>query len=138
MSRYQKLIAIVAGLLCSITFCSEQVSALDLNGAWAGDADNCKKVFTKKGAQWVFGENLDVYGSGFIIEGDQIIGKSGRCRIKARKDDGALVNLIAACASDIITQDMQFSLREVDTNTLIRLFPGMDGMEIRFARCPVP
>ena len=46
------------------------------------------------------------------------------------------VNLIAACSSDIMFQNMQFSLKVVDANTLMRLFPGMDGMEIKFVRCP--
>jgi hypothetical protein len=33
---------------------------------------------------------------------------------------------------------VQFSLREVDANAVIRLFPNMDGMEIKYARCPAP
>lgn len=84
-------------------------------------------------------QRADVYGSGFIIEGDHIVGKSGRCQIKERKDNGPDINLIAACASDIMSQRMQFSLREVDANMVTRIFPGMDGvdgMEIKFSRCP--
>lgn len=135
MTRYLKLPAIVATLICASIALPDQANAFDLNGAWAGDADNCKQVFTRKGTQWVFSENSDVYGSGFIIEGDRIIGKSGRCQIKARKDTGAHTNLIASCASDIMSQSMQFSLKEVDANTMTRVFPGMDGMEINFSRC---
>lgn len=136
MTRYLKLPAIVAALICTNIALSDQANAFDLNGAWAGDADNCKQVFARKGTQWVFSENSDVYGSGFIIDGDQITGKNGRCRIKARKDTGALTNLIASCTSDIMSQSMQFSLKEVDANTMTRMFPGMDGMEINFSRCP--
>ena len=110
--------------------------AFDLNGAWATDADNCAKVFVRKGAQISFSDMSDVYGGGFIIEGDQIIGKFGRCRIKAKKDEGTTINLIAACASDIMLSSVQFSLKEVDANSVIRMFPGMDGMEIKYARCP--
>lgn len=111
-------------------------AAFDLNGAWASDADNCSKVFTRKGAQATFTEMSDVYGGGFIVEGDQITGKFARCRIKAKKEDGKTINLVAACASDIMLQSVQFSLREVDANNVIRDFPGMEGMEIRYARCP--
>lgn len=110
----------------------------DLGGAWAGDADNCAKVFVRKGTQVSFSDMSDVYGGGFIIEGDYITGKFARCRIKAKKDEGTTINLVAACASDIMLQNVQFSLKEVDANTLIRLFPGMSGMEIKYARCPVP
>jgi hypothetical protein len=112
--------------------------AFDLNGAWATDADNCAKVFVRKGAQVSFTDMSDVYGGGFIVEGDQIIGKFARCRIKAKKDEGKTVNLIAACASDIMLSSVQFSLKEVDANAVIRVFPNMDGMEIKYARCPAP
>lgn len=127
-----------AAVLGSILALSAQASAFELNGAWAGDADNCTKVFRRNGSQVVFSDNSDVYGSGFIVEGDQMVGKSGRCRIKARKDDGTQINLIAACSSDIMFENMQFSLKVVDANTVMRLFPGMDGMEIKFTRCPAP
>jgi hypothetical protein len=117
---------------------SDKAAAFDLNGAWASDADNCAKVFVRKGAQITFTDMSDVFGGGFIIEGDQITGKFARCRIRAKKDDGATINLVAACASDIMLQNVQFSLREVDANTVIRMFPGMAGMEIKYARCPAP
>lgn len=126
-------------LLCGTSLAVPGVAAaFDLNGAWASDADNCTKVFVRKGAQITFADMSDVYGGGFVIEGDQITGKFARCRIKAKKDDGATINLVAACASDIMLQNVQFSLREVDANTVIRMFPGMGGMEIRYARCPAP
>src|SRR5262245_51711470 len=82
--------------------------ALDLNGAWASDAENYAKVFTRKGTQITFTDMSDVFGGGFIIEGDQITGKFARCRIKAKKDDGKTINLVAACASDIMLQNVQF------------------------------
>ena len=126
-------------LLLGAYFAAPGVSAaFDLNGAWASDADNCAKVFVRKGAQVTFTDMSDVFGGGFIIEGDQITGKFARCRIKAKKDDGTTINLVAACASDIMLQNVQFSLREVDANTVIRMFPGMSGMEIKYARCPAP
>lgn len=117
---------------------SGPAAAFDLNGAWATDADNCAKVFVRKGAQVAFSDMSDVYGGGFIVEGDQITGKYGKCRIKAKKDEGKTINLIAACASDIMLSSVQFSLKEVDANAVIRLFPGMDGMEIKYARCSLP
>jgi hypothetical protein len=125
-------------LLAVAVAMSGPAAAFDLNGAWASDADNCAKVFVRKGAQVTFTDMSDVYGGGFIIEGDQITGKFARCRIKARKDDGNTINLVAACASDIMLQSVQFSLKEADANSVIRMFPGMEGMEIKYARCPAP
>jgi hypothetical protein len=131
--RYVALTMLVLG---GCLAASVEVGAFDLDGAWASDSDNCSKVFVRKGAQISFAEMSDVFGGGFIIEGDQITGKFARCRIKAKRDEGTTINLVAACASDIMLQNVQFSLREVDANTVIRTFPGMSGMEIKYARCP--
>jgi hypothetical protein len=129
--------AVLAALLVGAALAMPgSAAAFDLNGAWASDADNCAKVFARKGTQVSFTEMSDVFGGGFIVEGDQITGKFARCQIKAKKDDGKTINLVAACATDIMLQNVQFSLREVDANNVIRNFPGMEGMEIRYARCP--
>ena len=113
-----------------------RADALDLNGAWATDADNCAKVFVHKGTQASFTEMSDVYGGGFIIDGDQIVGKFAHCRIKVRRDNGPNVNLLASCATDMMLSSVQFSLKELDANSIARLFPGMEDMEIRYRRCP--
>jgi hypothetical protein len=128
--------ATIAMGLIAVSLLPGPAFAFDLDGAWASDAENCAKVFARKDKQVAFTDMSDVYGGGFIIDGDHITGKFARCRIKARKNDGPNINLLAACASDIMLQNVQFSLREVDANTVIRLFPGISGMEIKYARCP--
>ena len=138
MAGPQKLAASAALLLGSLLVMAGRADAFDLNGAWASDADQCAKVFVRQGGRLGFAEMSDVYGGGFIIDGDQIIGKFARCRIKARKDDGMNVNLVAACATDIMLSSVQFSLKELDANSVARLFPGIDEMEIRYHRCPSP
>lgn len=125
-------------LLGSLLAVAGRADALDLNGAWASNADQCAKVFVRRGGKVGFTEMSDVYGGGFIIDGDEIIGKFARCRIKARKDDGMSINLIAACATDIMLSSVQFSVKELDANSIARLFPGMESMEIRYHRCPPP
>ena len=130
--------SLLAAIVAACLLKPGEAAAFDLNGAWASDADNCAKVFVRKGQQISFADMSDIFGGGFIIEGDQITGKYARCRIKTRKEDGATINLVAACASEIMLQNVQFSLREFDANTLIRMFPGMSGMEIKYARCSAP
>jgi hypothetical protein len=136
MTGRRKLAASVALSFGPLLTLAGRADAVDLNGAWATSADQCDKVFTRQGGRLGFTEMSDVYGGGFIIDGDQIIGKFAQCRIKARKDDGMSVNLIAACATDIMLSSVQFSLKELDANSIARLFPGMEGMEIGYRRCP--
>ena len=135
MAVLQKLAlasAITAGCLLSPL----QANAFELTGAWATSADQCTKVFVRQGAKLGFTEMSDIYGGGFIVDGNEIAGKFARCKIKTKKENGGNINLIAACASDIMLSTVQFSLKELDANSLVRLFPGIEDMEIRYHRCP--
>lgn len=109
--------------------------AVDLTGAWATDMAVCNKVFAKKGGAISFKKDSELHGSGFIVEGDRIRGPVARCTIKSRKEDGAVTHLLAACASDIMLSNVQFTVKVVDDNTLLRQFPGMEGMEASYHRC---
>ena len=112
-----------------------QAGAFELSGAWATDAGLCSQVFAKKGDGVVFTELSDLFGSGFIIEGNQIRGKSGRCTITSRKQVGDNIELAAACASSIMTQNLSFSLKTIDDNSLSRVFPDIPGMTLKYVRC---
>jgi hypothetical protein len=114
-----------------------QAQAIELTGAWASQADLCKLVFTKKGSQVVFAELSDIYGSGFIIDGNRIRGKSTRCTIKSKKQEGDSLELNAACATSIMTSSVRFNLMVVDDNTLDRLIPEIPGMAIKYSRCSI-
>src|SRR3954464_10021572 len=51
-----------------------KAQAFELTGAWASQTDLCPLVFTRKGNQVVFTELSDLFGSGFIVDGDRIRG----------------------------------------------------------------
>jgi hypothetical protein len=72
------------------------------------------------------------------VDGDRIIGKFARCKIKARKAGSQTINLIAACATDIMLSSVLLSAKVLDADTIVRLFPGMEDLEIRYSRCPSP
>lgn len=112
-------------------------AATELTGAWAPDADKCDQVFVRRGRakQIDFAEFSGIHGGGFIVEGDRLRGKFAKCRIKTRKEDGQNVNLIAACATDIMLSNVQFVLKFIDDDSMMREFPGIEGMEVRYHRC---
>ena len=112
-----------------------QAHAIELTGAWSTDANLCNLVFTKRGTQVEFAELSDLYGLGPIIDGDQIRGKAARCTITSRKQEGDVVDMSAACASTIMTGNLRFSVRGIDDNNFSRLFPNIEGMEIKYTRC---
>jgi len=121
---------------CVLTW-SENAGAFALTGAWTASADQCGKVFIRKGRanEIAFTGLSDRHGGGFIIETERIRGKFTTCVIKSRKDDGQTVNLIVGCATDIILSNIQFSLRIVNDDSITRQFPGMDGLEVKYHRC---
>ena len=109
--------------------------ALELSGAWATEADLCNQIFSKEGNEVVFAELSDLYGSGFVIDANRIRGKAARCTITSRKQDGENLELAAACATSIMNQSVKFQLKVVDDNNLIRLFPEVPGMSLKYTRC---
>jgi hypothetical protein len=118
---------------------SQQVDAFELTGAWATSADQCTKVFARKGrAKQVWFTNFSgVYGGGFIAEPDRLRGKFESCKIKTKKQNDQTINMVAACASGIMLSSVQFFVKVIDDNTISREFPGMDGMEVKYHRCQI-
>jgi hypothetical protein len=119
---------------CCLSF-DLRAQAADLTGAWATRSSACDKVFVKKGSKISLTKNADLHGSGFIIEGGQIRGRIANCKIKSTKEDGSTIHFIAACATDIMLSDVQLSLRIIDQATVARIFPGVSGVEVIYARC---
>lgn len=135
MSDFRRL-AILGAVLCgTVSMLPLRASAIDLSGAWATEADLCNRVFTKKGNGIVFAELSDLFGSGFIIEGNRIRGKSAKCTITSRKEDGDNLELGASCATSIMNQTVRFNLKVDDDNHITRLFPDIQGMALKYTRC---
>lgn len=109
--------------------------AFDLSGAWAGDVSICQKIFVKKKNSISITRNSDVYGSGFIVEGNKIRGKIATCTIKNRKEEAGVLNLIAVCSTDIALSTTQFQLKIDNDNKVTRLFPGMPDLTFAYFRC---
>jgi hypothetical protein len=111
--------------------------AADLTGAWASDAKACDKIFVKSEGKIAIANDADIYGSGFIIEQNRIRGKIATCNIIARKQDGAVTNLVAKCATDIAFENVEFSLRLDDENKITRLYTGIPELSVSYFRCPL-
>jgi hypothetical protein len=135
----QKAALAAAMLSAAILAPFAQARATDLTGAWATSADECKNVFVRKGKanQITFAPMSELHGGGFIAEPNRLVGRAAKCTIKARKDDGQTVNIVASCATDIMLSSVQFQLNVVNQDKIQRLFPGMPDMEIYYYRCQI-
>ena len=134
MCRAFRLVG-AAIMLGSTIFSMAEARAIELSGAWATHADLCSQVFTKKDNRVVYAEFSELFGSGFIIDGDGLRGRAATCSIKSRKQEGDSLELSAACASSIMTQDVRFNLKIIDDNNISRSFPEIAGMSQSYTRC---
>ncbi|PSO15867.1 hypothetical protein [Bradyrhizobium sp. MOS002] len=134
MCRAFRLVG-AAIVLGSSVFSVAEARAIELTGAWATHADLCNQIFTRQDNRVVYAEFSELFGSGFIIDGDRIRGRAGTCIIKSRKQEGDSLELSAACASSIMTQDVRFSLKIIDDNNISRSFPEIAGMSQNYTRC---
>jgi hypothetical protein len=129
----------LAGALFALMFMAFSASAsqaVSLDGAWAQNASTCKNIFVKKGKQTFLSPRADFYGSGFVIDGNTIRGKMAMCKITSRKEEGDVVQLQAACATDISMSNNRFGLKIVDDNKIIRMFPDVAELDTPYYRCP--
>ena len=125
-------------LVCAATMMllSGSARATDLNGVWASDKGVCDKVFLIKAGKTSFQRDADLHGSGFIIEGQRIRGRTATCKILRTKTEQALVHMIASCATDVMLSNIQLSVRVLERDKINRIFPGLEDMEMPFYRCP--
>ncbi len=136
MTRAHSIASCIFGLLCSASI-GVAAKAASLTGTWSTKADVCDKVFVRKGTDVTFAQDAFLYGSGFIAEDNQLRGPTATCRIKVRKTDGPVTHLIAACATDIMLSDIQFSIKSIGPDEIVRLFPSMPELSITYYRCSI-
>ena len=135
LSARRAILAAGITLLSPALVMSGAARAFDLNGAWATNPDQCGKVFERKAGGVALRESSDLYGSGFVIDGKKVIGKTARCTISSRNQDESSINFLASCATEIMLDNIQFNLKIVDDNTISRVFPGIPGMSVAYSRC---
>jgi hypothetical protein len=111
------------------------VYAVDLNGAWATDSSVCAKVFVKEKDTVDFRKDSDLYGGGFIVEGNYIRGRGAKCEIKARNESDATIHLLASCSTEIMYSNMEFSMKVINDNQIVRIFPGLPDITLSYSRC---
>jgi hypothetical protein len=127
--------ALASGWIALATLATPAM-AIELDGSWATAPTACSQVFIKKDGAISFRQDSDQYGGGFIVEGDRIRGQMQTCTISRRKEDGNVIHMVAKCADDIMTSNVQFSAKIIDDNTIARVFPGMPEFTLSYSRCP--
>ena len=125
------------GLATSVIVLSHVSYAFDLDGAWATNVSACDKIFQNgKGGELSIAKDADMYGDGFIVRKNSIVGNNATCAVKSRKEAGPVTHLVAQCAAqNIAFSTFQFSYRVNDDNNIVRIFPGVEELNVAYGRC---
>jgi hypothetical protein len=112
--------------------------AFNLDGAWTTDVSACGKIFEKdKDNKVSIISGSSIHGDAFIVRGNSIFNNAVTCTIKARKDTGAIHNIVASCApGNVALSTFQFSYRVKNENSIIRIYPGIEALDVTYGRCP--
>jgi hypothetical protein len=130
--------AIIAFLSGYFYISHVSAEAANIEGAWVSKSAVCSNIFSKsKNGAILFKENSDAFGSGFIINNGSIRGKVLSCKIIRRNHEKDLIHLLASCSSDVMLDTIQFSLRMIGDDRLVRIFPGIPELEYTYERCPI-
>jgi hypothetical protein len=127
----------IAGLAAAITLLSHPSYAFDLSGGWTTDVSACAKIFKKnKENELSIIGGSGIYGSAFIVRKNSISSPAGTCTIKTRKDVGQVHHIVATCApGNVALSTFQFSYRVKDENNIVRIFPGIEELDVAYGRC---
>jgi len=136
MSTANDLAPALLVLLAGVSL-SPSTHAADISGAWASDASVCSKVFVKNNNRISFTPDAELYGGGFIVEGNRASGTFQKCNIKSIKNDGTNVHLIAACSDGVMVSDLQFTVTPVGDNQITVSSTGPVSMTNPYVRCPL-
>lgn len=111
--------------------------AADLNGAWASEPSACSKVFVKNAKGVSMTPDSELYGGGFIVEGNRATGTFQKCNIKSLKREGNDVHLIAACSTGVMVTDLPFIVKFVGDDKISVISTGAVTIENAYVRCPL-
>jgi len=78
-------------------------------------------------------DHSDLYGRGFIVQGDEFTDSLATCHIKQRKVDDNTVRLVADCSTGSGRFTDQIVLRIDDNNRVTRF---SEGTRLAYFRCP--
>ena len=129
---------VIAGLTAATGIMANSSSfAFELNGAWTTDVSACAKIFKKdKDGKVSIVGGSSIYGDAFVVQSNTIANSSVTCTVKARKDDGPVHHVVAVCApGNVALSTFQFSYRVKSDSSIVRIFPGVEELDVTYGRC---
>lgn len=123
------------GFAVALLFFSHAYAA-DLDGAWASNPNVCSQIFIMKNNKISKAHYADMYGRGFVIEGDEVTDELATCHIKDRKVDGNIIRLTSDCSTSMGNFTDQIILRLDGNDRVTRFSVGTRETGLAYFHCP--
>jgi hypothetical protein len=76
-------------------------SLAQLVGTWAYSAEDCDRLFERRGGGWAYRQPVDKFAQAAIVEPKRILLPSATCRVEGASEAGGALKVSAECADSI-------------------------------------
>ena len=109
----------------------------ELTGAWATSADDCERLFQRRGKALAYRQPVDKFARAAIVDSQRIRLPASTCRVERASPEGGALKLSADCQDSI-----SYTSRTVDiklrSNTEIVYSPNGDpDLDSTMVKCPL-
>jgi pyruvate/2-oxoglutarate dehydrogenase complex dihydrolipoamide acyltransferase (E2) component len=112
-------------------------SVTELIGAWAPSAQDCNRLFQRKGRALTYRQPVDQFAQAAIVERQRIRLPSATCQLDSAASDGGSLKLIAECADTISYTSRTVYVKLRSKDELVYSPTGDPVLATRLRKCPL-
>lgn len=112
-------------------------SVAQLVGAWAPSAQDCNRLFQRKGRALTYRQPVDQFAQAAIVERQRIRLPSATCQLDSAITDGGSLKLIAECADNISYTSRTVYVKLRSNDELVYSPTGDPVLAARLIKCPL-
>ena len=118
-----------------VEFAPERLT--QLVGAWASSAQDCKRLFQRKGRAIKYRQPIDQFAQAAIVEPQRIRTPSATCQLDSAVSDGGSLKLIAECAGIVSYTSRTVYVKLRSNDELVYSPTGDPVLATNLRKCPL-
>jgi hypothetical protein len=118
-----------------VEFAPERLT--QLVGAWAPSAQDCNRLFQRKGRAIKYRQPIDQFAQAAIVEPQRIRTPSATCQLDSAVSDGGSLKLIAECAGIVSYTSRTVYVKLRSNDELVYSPTGDPVLATNLRKCPL-
>ena len=111
-------------------------SLAQLVGAWAYSAEDCNRLFERRGGGWAYRQPLDKFAQAAIVEPKRILLPSATCRVERASEAEGALKVSAECADSITYTPRSVMITLRSATELLYSASGDPLLATALKKCP--